>query len=471
MAGLGFGIGLGLAPRGRSQAPSLMPAQTVMLVAGDSLGGQAGNGSSHPLLWATRRVPFDLAYDYRLHNIAVGTTSADGDAATIPVGSPIPENVRRGLIHPERISRDQALVAATGAKVLLLEVGTNSVPSSGAAGSFANVQTYVAAMKAVGVERVIVGALQPRMSGTSTPNLYMTPDEAKGCREFNALLRGWAASDGSVYVYDGSAGETDQDHVVEYGPLGGGANTAAGASTYDGVHWGTAHALRRQDQLVEVLARIFPVRADRPYSLGSDYSWSMNRYGNVLGHRAGFVGAGSYNPFSGGPSGSFGDGWVCNSSSALPAGVTVIGSEVQVTYAGALRNAIKVSVTGTPAADFSLALQKASAVPLGTDADHKLRMDGSEKLLHEWVFELENIRPAVIADLGIGSPGTVGGTSPAGSGFNPVVSGRYVWREPGVGPVSSAAASCVPKIAFYFRGGVPVSGSITFIHAFLGHSA
>jgi hypothetical protein len=299
----------------------------------------------------------------------------------------------------------------------------------------------------------------------------MTVDQAQCCREFNDALSGWAASDCTIHVYDGSAGEVDQAHSAEYGPLGGGANAAAGASTYDGVHWGTAHGARRQDHLVEVLARIFPMRAERPYSLVSDYSWSTGRYENVLGNRAGFMGEGSYNPFSGGPSGSFGDGWVCNSGSALPAGVSVTGSEVQVAYAGAVRNAIKVSVTGTPAADFSLALQKISAVPVGTDADHKLRMDGSEKLLHEWIFDLETIGPAIIADLGIGAPGVVGSTSPGGSGVNPAMSGRYVWREPSASPVSATATSCTPKIVFYFSGGVPLSGSITFIHAFLGHSA
>ena len=471
MSGLGLGIGLGLAQRGRALAASLMPPQTVILVAGDSLGVQAGSGSAHPLLWAARRTAFDLDFNYRLHNIAVGTTSTDADATAIPVTSPASENVRRGLIHPERLARDQALVSATGAKVLLLEVGTNSVPSYGAATPFANVQTYVAAMKAAGIQRVILGALQPRMSGTSTPNVYMSSDQAQRCRAYNDLLAGWAASDASIHVYDGSAGELDQDHVAEFGPLGGGANAVAGASTHDGVHWGTAHAARRQDVLADVLGRIFPLRADRPYSLASEYSWSANRYKNVLGNRAGFVGAGAYNPFSGGPSGSFGDGWVCNSSSALPAGVSVVGSQVQVAYAGALRSAIKVTVTGTPATDFSFALQKLTGVPIGIDADNKLRMDGSEKLLHEWIFELENIRSAIIADLGIGPPGAVGSTSPGGSAIIPIMNGRYVWREPSVGPVTSGATSCTPKIVFSFKAGLPVSGSITFIHAFLGHVA
>lgn len=471
MSGLGLGLGLGLSQRPRRLLPSLMPAQTVLLVAGDSLAAQAGNGSEHPLLWAARRGAFDLDYDYRRHNIAVGTTSADGDPTAIPVGSPASQNVRRGLVHPERIARDTGYVAATGAKALLLDVGTNSVPGYGAAGPFANVQAYVAAMRAAGIEQVILGSLQPRMSGTSTPSVYMTAEQAQRCRDFNAMLADWAAGDPAIHLYDGSAGELDSAKVAEYGPIGGGSNVVPGASTHDGVHWGTAHGARRQDALAAVLGGIFPVRPERPYSLLSEYSWAGNRYKNILANRAGFVGAGSYNPFSGGPTGWFGDGWVGNSGSALPSGVVVAGSQVQVPYDGALRNAIRVAVTGTPVADFSFALQKASPVPIGTDADNKLRMDGSEKLLHEWIFELDGIRPGAIADLGIGTAGLVGSSSPGGSGANPEMSGRYVWREPSVGPATSGSAGCTPKIVFYFKGGVPIAGSITFIHAFLGHVA
>jgi hypothetical protein len=471
MSGLGFGIDLGLSQRRRPQLPSILPPQTVLLVAGDSLAAQAGNGSVHPLLWAARKGAFDLDYNYRRHNIGVGTTTADADATPVPVGSPASGNVRRGLIHPERIARDTGYVAGTGAKVLLLDVGTNSVPGFGAAGAYANLQTYVAAMRAAGIQRVILGSLQPRMSGTSTPTVYMTGDEAQRCRDFNAMLGAWAAGDSGIHLYDGSGGELDAARAAEYGPIGGGSNAVLGSSTHDGVHWGTAHGARRQDTLIAVMEKIFPVRAERPYSLEAEYSWAGNRYKNILGNRAGFVGAGGYNPFSGGPTGSFGDGWVANSGSALPSGVAVVGSQVQVPYGGALRNAIKVTVTGTPAADFSFALQKISPVPVGVDADNKLRMDGSEKLLHEWIFELETIRPSVIADLGIGTPGLVGSTSAGGSGHNPVMNGRYVWREPSASPVTAASTSCTPKIVFFFKGGQPVAGSITFIHAFLGHAA
>ena len=471
MSGLGLGIDLGLSQRRRPLLPSLLPPQTVLLVAGDSLAAQAVNGSAHPLLWAARKGAFDVDYDHRRHNLGVGSTTTDADAAPIAVGSPASETVRRGLIHPERIARDTGYVTATGAKALLLEVGTNSVPNFGAVGAFANLQTYVAAMRNAGIQRVILGSLQPRMSGTSTPAVYMTGAQAQNCRNFNALLGAWAAGDPAIHVYDGSDGELDAARTEEYGPIGGGSNAVLGSSTYDGVHWGTAHAARRQDQLVAVLEQIFPVRAERPYSLDAEYSWAGNRYKNVLGNRAGFVGAGGYNPFSGGPTGSFGDGWVGNSGSALPSGVAVVGSQVQAPYGGALRNAIRVTVTGTPAADFSFALQKVSPIPVGTDADNKLRMDGSEKLLHEWIFELENIRPAVIADLGIGTPGLVGGTSTGGSGQNPLMNGRYVWREPSASPVTSGSTSCTPKIVFFFKGGQPVAGSITFIHAFLGHAA
>jgi hypothetical protein len=96
----------------------------VLLVAGDSLAAQAVNGSAHPLLWAARKGAFDVDYDHRRHNLGVGSTTTDADAAPIAViGSPASESVRRGLIHPERIARDTGYVTATGAKALLLEAG------------------------------------------------------------------------------------------------------------------------------------------------------------------------------------------------------------------------------------------------------------------------------------------------------------------------------------------------------------
>ena len=151
--------------------------------------------------------------------------------------------------------------------------------------------------------------------------------------------------------------------------------------------------------------------------------------------------------------------------------MTVTGTEVSILYDGAVRNAIRIDLSGAPASDFHIAVQKISPVPVGPDADHELRMDGSEKLLHEWVIEFGRLTGCngIIADLGIGAPGTVGSNSAGGSAALPPIDGRYVWREPSVGPVTAATASCTPKMTFYFMGGQAVSGSVTFIHAFLGH--
>jgi len=364
-------------------------------------------------------------------------------------------------------------VTSTGAKVLMLDVGTNSVPNGGPANAFTNVQTYVGAMRGAGIERVILGTLQPRMSGTSTPSIYMSGTQAQNCRDYNNLLLGWAASDPAIHVCDGSAGELDPARSIEYGPIGGGSNTLLGSSTFDGVHWGEAHGLRREDELAAILGQIFAVRPQRTYSTAAEYSWSANRYKNILGAAAGFSGTGGRNPGTGGPTGSFGNGWICNSNSALPAGVTVAGSQVAIEYDGAVRNAIRITVTGTPATDFNFALQKGVAVPIGTDADNKLRMDGSEKLLHEWVIEFDALTgcDGFECDLSIGAPGSVGARGAGGSRFFAALDGRYVWREPSGSPVTAANTSCTPKMRFYFKSGQPVSGSITFIHAFLGHVA
>jgi hypothetical protein len=473
MSAIGTGIDLDLSQRAGAPFISLMPAQTVMLVAGDSLAAQAANGSQHPLMWAVRKGAFDLNFNFRLHNIGVGSTTTDANATPINVSNPKPESPKAGLIHPDRIARDTGYVTSTGAKVLLLDVGTNSVPNGGAATPFANVQSYVQAMRAAGIERVIVGTLQPRMSGTATPTVYMSTTQAQRCRDFNALLLAWAASDSAIHVYDGSAREVDPAKTAEYGPIGDGSNTLPGSSTVDGVHWGAAHSARREDELVAALGKIFPVRAARPYSTAAEYNWSLNRYRNILGAQAGFSGAGSRNPATGGPTGSFGAGWIGNSGVALPSGITVVGSQVQILYDAQLRDAVKVTFSGTPANDFNFMLQKSVAVPVGTDADNKLRMDGSEKLLHEWTFELDELGGCngIVADLLIGAPGAVGNNMAGGARFLPVLDGRYVWREPSGSPVTAANTSCTPRLILSFRGGHPASGSITFIHAFLGHVA
>ncbi len=477
MTGLGIGFALGLSQRKAAAGPSLLPAQTAMLVAGDSLSGQATAGSDHPLCWATRKGGFDVDYNYRLHNIGVSSTTTDSAPNLIAVTTPASQNVPRGLIHPDRIARDSGYVASTGAKVLMLDVGTNSVPGTGAgaaAPAFANVQAYVAAMRQAGVAKVILGTLQPRMSGTSTPTAYMTAVQGQNCRDYNGLLLGWAASDPAIHVYDGSAGEVDSARTAEYGPIGGGSNSVPGCSTFDGIHWGTAHAARREDELVAALARIFPVRPDRAYSRAAEYSWSSNRYKNILGAAAGFSGAGAWNPYSGGPTGSFGDGWVCNSGSALPAGVSIVGTQVQVQYGGQTRDAIRIEVSGTSASDFAFQVQTQSAIPIGTDADNGLRMDGNEKILHEWIIEFDAFSGCrfIGIDLSIPVPGgAVGADSSGASAFLPPINGRYVWREPSVGPITAAQTSCIPKMILRFKGGQPVSGSFTLIHAFLGHVA
>jgi hypothetical protein len=473
MGAIGIGIDLGLSQRGRRAGASLVPAQTVMLVAGDSLAAQATSGSQHPLMWAARKGSFDLVFNYRLHNIGVGGTTCDADATPVNVSTPGSESPKRGLVHPDRIARDAGYVNSTGAKVLLLEAGTNSVPNASAATPFANVQTYVQAMRAAGIERVILGTLQPRMSGTATPTVYMSTTQAQRCRDYNALLLSWAASDPAIHVYDGSAGELDPAKSAEYGPIGDGSNTLPGASTIDGLSWGTAHGARREDELLSVLQQICPARPQRPYSTMAEYSWSLNRYKNALGAQAGFSGAGSRNPVTGGPTGSFGSGWIGNSGVALPAGVTVAGAQTQISYDGQLRDAVRVSFAGTPASDFSFIMQKGAAVPVGNDADNKLRMDGSEKLLHEWIFEIEDLVGCngIMADLAIGAPGLVGNNGSGGSRFLPTLNGRYVWREPSVGAVTAASTNCTPRMTFAFRGGHAASGSITFIYAFLGHAA
>ncbi len=465
MAALGLAVGVELSQRRAAAGLSLMPAGTTLLVAGDSLSRQAVSGSAHPFCWASRKGSFDIDYNHRLHNIGVGGTGANGSAAIVG-------GTRSGLVHPERLARDTGYVASSGAKVLLLDVGTNSAPGDGAS-SFANVQSYVNAMRGAGIERVILGTLQPRMSDTSTPTVYMTASQAQNCRTYNELMIAWAASDPAVYVYDGSAGELDPARSAEFGPIGGGSNSILGSSTYDGVHWGEAHGLRREDELVAVLQHIFPVRPERAYSTAAEYSWSANRYKNILAATAGFSGAGGRNPSSGGPTGSFGNGWICSSGAALPAGVTVVGWQVTVQYSGAARNAIRIAVSGTPAADFGFTLQKSASVPIGTDADNKLRMDGSEKLLHEWVIEFEDLTgcDGFECDLSIGGPGAVSARGSGAAQFLGPIDGRYVWREPSAAPVTAANTSCTPKMKFYFKAGQPISGAITFIHAFLGHVA
>jgi hypothetical protein len=289
MAALGMAIDVGLSQRTAAAGLPLMPAKTTLLVAGDSLAVQANNGATHPFAWASRRGKFDVDYNHRLHNLGLGGTTTDANAG-------VAGGTRLGLIHADRLTRDTGAVTSTGAKVLMLDVGTNSVPNGGPATAFTNVQTYVGAMRGAGIERVILGTLQPRMSGTSTPSIYMSGTQAQNCRDYNNLLLGWAASDPAIHVCDGSAGELDPARSIEYGPIGGGSNTLLGSSTFDGVHWGEAHGLRREDELAAILGQIFPVRPQRTYSTAAEYSWSANRYKNILGAAAGFSGTGGRNP-------------------------------------------------------------------------------------------------------------------------------------------------------------------------------
>ncbi len=101
-------------------------------------------------------------------------------------------------------------------------------------------------------------------------------------------------------------------------------------------------------------------------------------------------------------------------------------------------------------------------------------MDGSEKILHEWIVEFNAFTGChfIATDISIPVSGAgAGGGSSGASGFLPPIEGRYIWREPSVSPITAAHTSCTPKMILRFKGGQPLSGSITLIHAFLGHVA
>ena len=74
MGALGMAIDVELSQRPAAGGLSLMPAQTTLLVAGDSLAVQANNGAAHSFAWASRRGRFDVDYNHRLHNLGLGGT-------------------------------------------------------------------------------------------------------------------------------------------------------------------------------------------------------------------------------------------------------------------------------------------------------------------------------------------------------------------------------------------------------------
>jgi hypothetical protein len=463
MIGLGIGPPFARARRGGSAALPLLAPGTVMVVMGDSLAAQARDEYQHPLFWAASMGQrLDFHYRGDLHNIGIGTSGLDEEATLIAGLAPYNTPTPRGLLHPDRLAREIGIVTAVGAKVVLTDIDTNTALGYSHAQQIARRQQLDQALFNAGVERIIHGVLAPKHN--------LSGAQAATFRARNAALYDYVASDPRLFVYDGH--ESELDPVLgasNYAPIGGNANTVAGASTMDGTHWSAAHGVRRATALRAVLEQIFPLKALPAYSLTDVYSYAGARYVNALGAYAGFGGTSDALPS--GATGLEPQRWDVLGSGFPPEINLVIQNDVDVEYGGAVRKGCRVKWNGTPSTSGSVSFQCKHFPPAGTDADNKLRLHGSEKIKNIFVLEFDDFAGCTGIKFNGARAIGAGGAGNAGGWVLPALNGRYIWSEQTGRPVVSGSGFVFLFGGFSFTAGVPVSGSVTLVYAEFGHEA
>jgi len=448
--------------------PGVMANGHRMFVDGDSKGVLAGQyGPNSVLFFQQAANPLSYAYDPATDDMAVGGSLSDtrADAGTDAYGNTVP----LGMTHPTRIARAVARVNA-GCDVCLIQIGTNDHSLSGqdngaAPGStLANVIVYHKALRAAGLKWLVIMAVDT-WSAPSTAALARTR------LAINRGLRAYAEANPDVLFVDTDPYIIDPASAVG-GMLGGTSGSftgGPGSATRDGTHESTYGAWAKGRALASVLARIFPPATLRTMSNADAY--------NATGALRGNLYANGLASGTGGSTALLYDGTITNGGNA-PAGWYFSGSIAGLTADFGTSDPVndwlnkltgrtdlkvkRITLAGTPSADGYITCNPGygqTVVPVAGAA-----YEAQFAIVLNALTGCHGIGMGYGTNLEALSYGGVDSANMAVSKLPPL-DGPHLIGFPAPYTPTGSPTRITTSLSFYFRSGVPVSGSIDLISA------
>ncbi|SNS52854.1 GDSL-like Lipase/Acylhydrolase family protein [Sphingomonas laterariae] len=431
-----------------------------LIVDGDSKGVQVGNMShASALFWALARTGRIANFNPATDSLAVGSTvsGTNGGAVT-------------GLISAGRlnsmIARVQA-VAATGADpVIILKIGANDVGLTAPETVLANVRRYWETARAAGAVRLLLMSVDPRVA-TAGAAPALSSAVARAGHAINAAYRAYAAASPDIIMVDSHNALTDPTNDLFY-PIGG-VSAAGFASMLDGLHESQYGAWLQSKALGDALRLVGrPLPAISGAMINGVTGWSATEpRGNVLGNEARFGG-------TGGTSGNValtGGGGVTGidqfPAAKLFGAYPNLGGTLSGTLAVAISSvayqpmadqdrpdhkATRLTFTGTPSANGSLAIAAVAQKPSGWD--YTIPLDWDADLYCNALTGCAGLSLVLSAG---GSGLTIGGNDAT---LLPALTGRLIPHRPAPSVASADPANITLELRINWRAGMAMSGSI-----------